>query len=103
MALSGPWTIDTPEKFEVFGADLELRLAEPASYPMDQWPAVEHGPGLDPPYRERTLPMAMDNVQQLRILVDFRREQVVSIEPVIDDNVRITPGPGFPTNPPTGE
>lgn len=103
LARGGPWTIDSPQGFEVFGADLELRLAEPASYPQQDWPVVEHDAALDPPYRERSLPMAADNVRQLRVLVDLRRDRVVSVEPVIDENIQIKPGPGFPTNPPTGE
>jgi hypothetical protein len=90
----GSWTTGGRHP-RLIGALALVRLAEPASYAMAEWPTADFAEGSDPPYDETTLQMAASGVEELTIDVDLVRERVVSVSPG-GDELQITPGPDFP-------
>lgn len=73
------------------GVAVELQLADPASFPMQEWPLLEYRPERAQPYRVEMLRFAAENATQLLVNVDLGREQVVYIEPY-GENVKLTLG-----------
>jgi hypothetical protein len=87
-----------------FGGAVELRFAEPESFPMQEWPLVDYRPRREPPYISRRLHLAAENVRTVMINVDLDRSRVVGIDPS-GDEARITPGTDYlqHVKPPSGE
>jgi hypothetical protein len=74
----GVWTTTDAEKL---GAIVQLSLAEPARL-RGNWPQMDYNDSqsASTPYTVTTLPLEASNVQQLMVLVDLKRNDVVSIQ-----------------------
>lgn len=86
----GPWGGERGDP--LIGAAMMLRFSQPESFPMRAWPFIDYRPGEDPPYRKATWEFGASNVTDMEVMVDLRRERVVSIDPS-GGEAQITPGP----------
>jgi len=72
------------------GVGLIYELDEPAAFGMRDWPIIEYAPEADPPYRETTIRMGVENATVIYVSVDLESQRVVELEPSGDD-MRVTP------------
>jgi hypothetical protein len=96
----GPWvTGGSPESAEqIVGAIALLTLDQPTSFEMRAWPAI-HQQADGSSYRQDTLHFAASPTTEMMVLVDFRQDRVVQLEPFGVD-VQITPEGGYPEDVP---
>jgi hypothetical protein len=72
------------------GVGLIYELDQPAAFGMRDWPIVEYAPDADPPYRETTIRMGVENATVIYVSVDLESQRVVELEPS-GDEMRVTP------------
>jgi hypothetical protein len=73
---------------------MTIRLDEPRSFPVVEWPAIEPdwAPGSRfPHYRERTLPASTTAVRDFDVLVDLNRARLISLRPRNAEKMKIAP------------
>ncbi|HEU0024625.1 MAG TPA: hypothetical protein VFQ12_08340 [Thermoleophilaceae bacterium] len=98
IAQMGPWS---GAAHEFIGASAIVRISEPLSFPMMNWPVVDADPPGDAPYEEHELELRAENVTELVVNVDLRSERVVGIDPGGED-AKLTPGESVELEEPSG-
>jgi hypothetical protein len=86
---TAPWTTSAERRI---GAVMTIRLNEPRSFPIVEWPAVqEEWTRGFPHYRERTLPASATAIRDFDVMVDLTRARLVSLRPVNAEKMKIAP------------